>query len=321
MGNDLRSYLDSDSLYVAYGAALALGDRRSDDLRAAVYSDARVRGMIDELMQWPGPSLNSHRSARQFFHKLAFLADTGVRVDHPVMAAVIGRVLEHRDAHGIPLLPMTISAAYGGSGTEAWAWTLCDAPTVLYSLITMGYRDDGIDSAVAWLAGRRQGDGPSDAWGCIVSEQLGSWRGPGRKTDLCPYATLVMTKLLLAHDPERWARLIDSAAFRLLALWRNSRTEHPYIFYMGTDFRKLKLPFIWYDILHVIDVLSRVPAARSDPAFAEMLELVRIKRSPDGSLVPESVYQEWKDWDFGQKKTPSAWMGLRVAMIEARIGH
>ena len=42
----------------------------------------------------------------------------------------------------------------------------------------------------------------------------------------------------------------------LLSLWENSREAHPYMFFMGTDFRKLKVPYIWYDLLHVADVLS-----------------------------------------------------------------
>jgi N-acetyl-anhydromuramyl-L-alanine amidase AmpD len=36
------------------------------------------------------------------------------------------------------------------------------------------------------------------------------------------------------------------------------------MFFMGTDFRKLKAPFIWYDILHATEVLSWYTYARSD---------------------------------------------------------
>lgn len=42
----------------------------------------------------------------------------------------------------------------------------------------------------------------------------------------------------------------------LLSLWENSRQRHTYMFYMGTDFRNLKLPYVWYDILSVADTLS-----------------------------------------------------------------
>ncbi len=311
----LAGYIDSDLPYVAYGAARALGDPRAAELKTALYADSRVGAIVDELGAWPGPSLSSHKSARQFFHKLAFLADIGVEADHPGMSAVLARILERRDDNGVPLMPMTVSEAHGGSGEADWAWALCDAPTTLYSLVTMGCRDAGIDGAVAALAGRRQDDGQGGAWGCVVSEKLGSWRGPGKKSDPCPYATLVMLKLLLAHDPERWADAIAGGASRLLELWRNSRSEHPYIFYMGTDFRKLKLPFIWYDILHVLEVLRHVPLARADPAFKAMLGLVTGKEGRDGGFIPESAYQEWKDWDFGQKKAPSDWLGLRIAML------
>ena len=31
------------------------------------------------------------------------------------------------------------------------------------------------------------------------------------------------------------------------------------MFFMGTDFRKLKVPLVWYDLLHVLDVLSSFP--------------------------------------------------------------
>lgn len=311
----MAGYLDSNLPYVAYGAARALGNPRAAALKSRLYDDRRVLAVIDELGAWPGPALSSHKSARQFFHKLAFLADIGVEADHPGMPAVIGKVLEHRDGDGIPLLPLTVSEAHGGTGGKDWAWALCDAPTTLYSLLTMGCRDTGIGDAVAALVERRQGDEQGGAWGCVVSEKLGSWRGPGKKSDPCPYATLIMIKLLLAHDPARWADAIAAGAARLLGLWRNSQREHPYMFYMGNDFRKLKLPFIWYDIMHVLDVLRRVPDARADPAFVEMLGLVAGKEQQDGGFVPESVYQEWKDWDFGQKKAPSDWLGLRVAIL------
>ena len=74
------------------------------------------------------------------------------------------------------------------------------------------------------------------------------------------------------------------------------------MFFMGADFRKLKAPMFWYDILHVLDVLSRFPWVRNDPRFKQMLEVVESKVDSDGQYVPESIFTDWKDWDFGQKK-------------------
>ena len=39
---------------------------------------------------------------------------------------------------------MNISTRYGGNGKDTWAWALCDAPTITYSLIKMGWKDNDL---------------------------------------------------------------------------------------------------------------------------------------------------------------------------------
>jgi hypothetical protein len=105
----------------------------------------------------------------------------------------------------------------------------------------------------------------------------------------------------------------------LLALWDQSKEKHPYMFFMGTDFRKLKAPLFWYDILHVLDVLSHFECARKDERFRQMLSVVESKANSDGYYTPESIWTVWKDWDFGQKKIPSRGLTLFVQRILTRI--
>jgi hypothetical protein len=105
----------------------------------------------------------------------------------------------------------------------------------------------------------------------------------------------------------------------LLALWIESITHHPYMFYMGTDFRKLKVPLVWYDLLHVLDVLSRFPWLKSDPRLLEMTGLLKSKSDRQGRFTVESVWTAWKDWEFGQKKEPSRWLTLFAWRILRRI--
>ena len=164
----------------------------------------------------------------------------------------------------------------------------------------IGVVDERLEKAAHWLAGQANGI----AFGCVVSESLGNWRGPGRKDDPCPYATLVMLKLLLRYG-DAFSGEISACSECLLDLWASSRTKHPYIFYMGNDFRRLKLPDIWYDILHVVDVLSQVKVARTDPRFIAMVDVIRAKEKPEG-FVPESICKPWKGWNLGQKnrRTP-----------------
>jgi hypothetical protein len=91
------------------------------------------------------------------------------------------------------------------------------------------------------------------------------------------------------------------------------------MFFMGTDFRKLKAPLFWYDILHVLDVLSHFGQARLDRRFDQMLETVQAKADAEGRYIPESIWTAWKDWDFGQKKIASRGLTFYVQRIVKRV--
>jgi hypothetical protein len=105
----------------------------------------------------------------------------------------------------------------------------------------------------------------------------------------------------------------------MLTLWENSQEQHPYIFYMGTDFRKLKVPLVWYDLVHVLDVLSQFSWLKGDPRLREMAAILKSKADDEGRFTPESVWMAWKDWEFGQKKVPSRWLTLLAWRILQRI--
>jgi hypothetical protein len=77
---------------------------------------------------------------------------------------------------------------------------------------------------------------------------------------------------------------------------------------MGTDFRKIKAPFVWYDILHVLEVLTKVESIKEDRRLKEMINALKQKEGPDGKYSAESEWKAWKDWEFGQKKQASRWI-------------
>jgi hypothetical protein len=40
----------------------------------------------------------------------------------------------------------------------------------------------------------------------------------------------------------------------------------------------------------------------------------------EGRLTPESVWMDWKGWEFGQKKEASRWLTLTAYRILGRCG-
>jgi hypothetical protein len=280
--------------------------------RKAMLADPKIQSLLAELTDWPGAVLNSHKSASQSFHKLAFIADLGLNISDAPVKKIAKKVMEHQSAQGPFQLTMNIPTHFGGSGKDEWAWALCDAPILVSALVKVGLGEDKrVQTAIQYLDGLVRENG----FPCAVSPELGKFRGPGRKDDPCPFATLAMLKVISRVSELREGKSARIGVETLLSLWENSKEQHPYIFYMGTDFRKLKAPMFWYDILHVLDILSQFKWARKDERFKEMLSIVKSKADGEGRYIPESVWTAWKDWDFSQKKIPSRGLTFFVERI------
>lgn len=284
--------------------------------RQAMLESADVQRVLTELMNWPGTVISSHKSAGQLFHKLTFIADLGLKAGDPGMDRIISRILEHQAEEGPFQLPVNIPTHFGGNNQDTWAWALCDAPLTTYALAKFGLQDEiAVNQSIVNLMNLVRDNG----WPCTVSKELGKFRGPGRKEDPCPFANLAMLKALSVFDNLRESSAAHNGVETLLHLWQESQTQHPYIFYMGNDFRKLKVPFVWYDLMHVLDVLTNFPWVLTDSRLLEMVDLMKSKADDQGRFTLESIWTVWKGWDFGQKKVPSRWLTLMAWKIIKRV--
>ncbi len=113
-----------------------------------------------------------------------------------------------------------------------------------------------------------------NGWRCVAAPELVSFKGSGRKSNPCPIFNVFALKAL-----SRIPYLLDSSAAQtgvemLLSHWENQKDRKLFMFGIGTDFRKLKYPFIWYNILHVVDVLSGFPIIYNDSCFKEMVDTI-----------------------------------------------
>ena len=271
----------------------------------AALTDERIQGFLRDAANFHAVPVTNHKNPDLPIHKLLFLLGLGFGMDVPEIKTAVSEILKHQDDGGVYQSLTNIPRHFGGTGENAFSWSLCDAPLLLLALLKSGVDYPRyIKPGVAYLVSLSRDNG----FPCAASSALGRFHGPGRKEDACPYATLIMADLL-AHIPQyRDSAAAASCVEALLSLWEHSFERHPYIFYMGTDFRKLKAPTIWYDIVAVAGVLSRYRAAHTDPRFLGMLSLIRGKQGGDGLFTPESVYLKLKNWDFGQKKKPSPYL-------------
>ncbi|HEX5156782.1 MAG TPA: hypothetical protein VFW17_06185 [Ktedonobacterales bacterium] len=285
--------------------------------REGMRRDPNIHALLAALADWPGVVISSHKSANQPFHRLTFVADLGLTAQDPEIATMLPRIFAHQAADGPLQLPLPLPSGRGSdTGMARWAWALCDTPLIVYALLQFGLEQDPrVLAAVEHLLGLVRNNG----WPCAVSPELAPFRGPGRQEDPCPFATLAMLKALAVSTTWRDSQASHVGAETILTLWQESTERHPYMFFMGTDFRKLKVPLIWYDLMHVLDVLSRFPWLARDARLREMLGVLTNKANAQGRFTAESVWTAWKTWEFGQKQVPSRWLTLLAWRIIRRV--
>lgn len=278
--------------------------------------DERIQLYLHDITNFHGVLVSNHKNSDLPIHKLLFLLDLGFDMSVPEIENAVMQIMSHKDKFGLFQSMTNIPKHYGGKGEDTFGWCLCDAPLMLLALIKAKVDYQNIQEGVAYLAALLNEQG----FPCTVSEEHGTFRGPGRKDDCCPYATLIMLNLLAEVDEYRNSDTAKKGIDAILTLWESSLDRHPYMFYMGTDFRKLKAPAIWYDIVSVTDCLSKYEYAKADSRFREMINIIKDKMNSEGLFVPESIYQKCKGWDFGQKKTVSPYLTFLCIRLLRRLG-
>jgi hypothetical protein len=318
--HDLDWLLSGDEPWTRYRALLDLADRAADDPAVAVARTAMVRhpavtGLLNQAAGWPGYPLKRHNDAAHPLYAIATLADFGLARNDPQVDAIADSVLEHFDGQGFETLLWLPKFLTKEEDTEQWSWMLCDSPTLLYSLLAFGYESHpDVQTGVEALLARASDNG----WRCGAADSIPKFGGPGRKDDTCPIATVYSLKALsmlpARHESDAVAAGIDA----ILTHWEHQKDYKLKMFGIGTDFRKLKYPFVWYDILHVADVLSRYPRARRDPRLHEMIAEIESQADENGHYTAGSMYRAWKDWSFADKKHPSRFITMLVLRIQSR---
>ena len=315
---DLSEWLSSSiEPWTRYRALVDLGGLPADDpavqaARREMLAHPQVQALIASASSWPGYALTRHNDAHHPLYALSVLADFGLQAADPGMPEITASILAHQTPEGAFQSLVNIALAFGGTGQDTWTWLSCDAPTLLYFLLSMGLASD---ERVQRAAGHLVSLVNENGWRCAAAPELGKFHGPGRRADPCPVANLYALKALSLLPELYDSPAVQSGIDMLLGHWEGGRSARYYLFGVGSDYRKLKYPFIWYDLLHVAEALSRFPRLRQDQRFQDLLEALATQSGPDGRYTAGSMYQAWKGWSFADKKNPSPWLTFLALRI------
>lgn len=314
---DCKEYLMGQKQpWIEYGVNKFYGEDEGgiEDLKKRMLQCDEVLKTIDVVKQWPEPPLVRHNDVNHPIHKAHLLLEMGIGGEENIIKELAEKILEAQNDDGIFLSLLHVPESYGGAKEPRMDWLMCDFPLLIHFLIQAGYKEDKrVQAGIRALISKADDNG----WRCGGS--VSKFRGPGRKTDYCPIGSLwslqVFSMLPEYHDEIFVKNAIDS----ICEHWKHTKERKIYMFAMGTDFKKLKYPNHWFDIIHVIKVFSYFKYAKAQEAYMEMVDVLLDKQNKDGSFTPESIYTGYKGWDFGQKKVPSPTLTLAIAELADQL--
>ncbi|HUP26870.1 MAG TPA: hypothetical protein VM409_00415 [Chloroflexia bacterium] len=276
----------------------------------AIRAHPLVIGLIDALEEWPpARPLGKAYDPKDTIWKLATLADFGLRRDDERIAATAERVFAAQSEEG--------GFLHGGfDHTKSWHARpyICISHVMTYALARFGYLDDqrlqrAYDHITAW----QRLDG---GW---HPNKLNLPGGERESEPSCPFGTLNVLRALVANPAMRDGETAFRAADNLLSAWeRRTEPYRPVGFGIGSSWDKVIYPFVQYGLLKEIDTLSQISKVRSDPRYKEMLKVLKGKLDAEGTLTAESVNKPYAEFDFGQKKQPSAWLTFLAVRVLVR---
>lgn len=345
-GADPRPWLlEEEGEPAARWVALAeLGDRAADDAdlaaaHDAVLADPGTQALLDRLVPWEQEVPTSGHDKPDFRPNLLnLLADMGVRAeDDARLEAMLDSMVEHQDADD----RFQSFGRWRGADEPVWGALFCDAHAIADVLARFGRTDDPrLARAFKRMAEDLAETDMGVAWLCRTDPAVG-FRGPGRKLECCPQATLEALRAFSHLPADRRPGELRDAAHTVLEVWRHRGERKPFMFGHGRNFKRAKWPVTWYGAFEVTDVLGRFPevwnarpaadrhrasATDSDEtdedrrSLAESAAcLVAYNVDEDGRVTPRSTFRGFESYSFGQKKEPSAFATARVAVVLRRL--
>ncbi|MDF1513440.1 MAG: hypothetical protein P1S60_06485 [Anaerolineae bacterium] len=313
--------LEADEPWTQYRTYIDLLERPETDTdvrqsRKLMLNHPKIRVLISSASEWGIKPLKRHNDASHPLYALSALAEFGLSYDDPGIAEIVDEIITHQSPQGAFETLCNIHPRYGGTGSDMWSWFNCDAPTVLKILTKM---QAPYTNAILKAREHVLQSVSENGWHCGAAPELGKFRGPGRMNDPCPIATLYALGALLQFRDLVTSDAVRQGAEMLLWHWEHQKERKLYLFGIGTDFRKLKYPFVWYDILHVVEILSQINSVHDDPRFKEMVTELLLQGDQQGRFRASSMYRAWKGWSFADKKNPSPLLTFLVLRILKRL--
>ena len=299
---------------------LPVSDPAAVKVKTELLQHNQILELAREVEDWISIAPTRNNDSKISYFKLRMLADFGAVREDLDLSVAIGKATEHviDDMFAIRgELPVKTAPGekYQKPDLHADVWHIspCNSPAITAALIALGVENDSLNAAITALQNRWM---DSTGWFChffFVESQH-------RKLKIgCPIAGLMALDVfsrvpdLKVSDPAR-------QAFEPIKFHKEFG-KTLYYFGRSKKFWTFKYPFVWYNALYLADVLTRFDFLREEEVVKELVAWIIKSQDENGRFKPTSIFMEYKNWEFSNKKEPSPWITFLCCRILKQYYH
>jgi len=300
--DNVAKWLLSGEPWVAYQTRINLfHENLAVDVEAEykrnIISSGKIQGLVHELQYYFPKTATRHTDSKLSHYKLRMLSDFGI-AEKDGMSKIIEEVGSHTN-NNLYSIRQQMPLRDADPSVE-WNALPCDNPVILYALIKMGAHNSNIDNQVSLL--KEKWTTPQ-GWFCHLPFVEGQFK---KEHIGCPMAGLVALEVFSQYKELKDSSYAQNAYQTIRRHYDSGKSI--YYFGRGKNFHTFKYPYVWYNALYMADVLTRFDFAKREPLVVDLIDWIEANADTDGTYTPTSIFVEYKDWDFGNKKAPSPWI-------------
>ncbi len=271
----------------------------------------RIRDLIQTTAKWFPEKPKRHDDAKMSHYKLRMLADFGLTIEYKPIKDIVLKAKAHQDDI-LFAIRQDIPDKSKNNETPQAAWNAlpCDSPLMTYILLALG--DDGKDVMDTVDFFKDQWN-KKEGWFC----NLFFVRSQYKKLQVgCPMAGLMSLEIFSLFDEKNNLEYIENCYHPL----KFHREYGKSLYYFGRSkrFWTLKYPYVWYNALYIGDVLSRFSLFKDEELLKDIIDWIINSQDSEGRFRPTSMFREYKEWGFANKKEPSPWITFLAYRILKR---
>lgn len=267
------------------------------NIQRKITSDIKIKSLIQDVQNYFLKVATRHTDAKLSHYKFRMLADFGL-ANNDELNAIVKEVKSHKTGQFYEIRQILPTKKV--DVTKEWNALPCDNPIILYTLLKIGANDRETDKQIDLMKEKWEN---KTGWFCHLPFVESQYK---KEQIACPMAGMAALEVFSQIDELKESKYAMNAYETIL--YHNKIGKSLYYFGRGKKFFTLKYPFIWYNALYMADVLTRFKFTKKEKLVKDLITWIENSCDDEGKYTASSIYLEYKEWDFGNKKNPSPWI-------------